>query len=205
MVPGETVSIRYVAAVLDNLPEVKGTECLVLLALADFASDDTRECWPSIATLARRARCDRRTAQRALSALEKRGLIVRAIGGHQYGRHTASRYRLKFDHDGQVVPDVDSGYPQGRQDAAGGAALHPHKGGITSTPGRCNAAPSVIRNPSLIQRGAKSAANQEAQARAAAAMTDEQLDDKARTGTLSAAEEYEREHRRRMRPRKAAP
>lgn len=198
------MSIRYVATVLDNLPDVRGTEALVLVALADYASDDTRECWPSIGTLARRARCDRRTAQRCLKSLEKRGLIDRAIGGHQYGKNTASRYRLKFDYAGHIVPDVEpvAVYPQGRRNAAGGAAPVSHKGGVGVAQGRRNAAPSVIE-PSLNQRGAKSAEGEKHRARGedsirrAAALSDEELEEKAREGRLTAAEEYERERRRR--------
>ena len=199
------MSIRYVATVLDHLPELSATETLVLVALADYASDDTRECWPNIATIARRARCDRRTAQRRLKSLEERGLIDRALGGHQYGRNTASRYRLKFDYSGQIVPDVAEvqTYPQGRQDAAPGgrrtdhprAAGDAHKGGTS-------AAPSVIE-PSLNQRGAKRAASKEELARAAACLSDAELEEKARTGTLTAAEEFEREHRRKTRRRSA--
>jgi hypothetical protein len=196
------LSIRYVATVLDNLPDVKGTEALVLVALADYASDDTRECWPSIGTLARRARCDRRTAQRCLKSLEQRGLIVRAIGGHFYGKNTSSRYRLKFDYHGAIVPDVEplESYPQGRRNAAGGAALRPQGGGNTSVGGRRNAAPSIIE-PSVIQRGAKSAARGEDSIRRAAALSDEELELKAQEGKLTAAEEYEREYRRRGRRR----
>lgn len=198
------MSIRYIATVLDHLPELTATEALVLVALADYASDDTRECWPSIATIARRARCDRRTAQRRLKSLEARGLIDRAIGGHQYGRNTASRYRLKFDYSGAIVPDVEPvTYPQGRHNAAGGAAPVPDKGGTGTAQGRRGAAPSVIE-PSVIQRGAKRA-TKEARVRAAAALSDEELEERARAGTMTAEEEYEREHRRRMRPRRAAP
>lgn len=196
------MSIRYVATVLDHLPDLTATEALVLVALADYASDDTRECWPSIGTIARRARCDRRTAQRQLVKLEKRGLISRALGGHQYGQNTSSRYRLKFDYHGELVPDVES-YPQGRHSAAPGAAATTPKGGSHDTQGRHSAAPSVI-DPSLNLRGAKSAASKEARVRAAAARTDEELEELAQSGKLTAEEEYEREHRRRHRPRRIA-
>lgn len=199
------MSIRYVATVLDHVDGLTATEKLVLVALADYTSDDTRECWPSIATIARRACCDRRTAQRRLKALEERGLIERAIGGHQYGKNSASRYRLKFDYAGHIVADVEPVLihkggtvppPRGGAGTAPGAALRTTKGGTS-------AAPSVI-DPSLNLRGAKSAARGEAATRAAAAMSDEELEERARAGKLTAAQEYEREHRRRMRPRKAA-
>lgn len=171
----------------------------MLVALADFTSDDTRECWPSIATVSRRARCDRRTAQRCLKRLEQRGLIERALGGHQYGRNTASRYRLKFDYAGQIIPDTDEEpltYPQGRRNAAGGAAPVSHKGGISSAQGRRNAAPSVIRtviDPKSDKKSPK--------AKDAREYTDEELEELARSGKLTATLERERELRRHMRSR----
>lgn len=94
------MSIRYIAAVLDCLTELSESETLVLIALADYASDDTRECWPSMKTIARRSRCDRRSARRIIRRLEERGLLESATGGHQYGANTASCYRLRFDYDG---------------------------------------------------------------------------------------------------------
>jgi hypothetical protein len=197
------VSIRYVATVLDKLLDLTATETLILVALADYASDDTRECWPSIGTVARRARCDRRTAQRRIRGLEQRGLIETAVGGHQYGRNSANRYRLKFNYDGELVADVAELYPQGRHSAAGGAAPTTDKGGAQNRQGRRSAAPSVI-DPSLNLRGAKSAANKEARVYAAAAMSDDELEQRAREGKLTAEQEYEREHRRRLRPRKAS-
>ena len=197
------MSIRYVATVLDHLEELAATEALVLIALADYASDDTRECWPSISTVARRARCDRRTAQRTLKKLEARGLIDRALGGHQYGKNTASRYRLKFDYTGHIVPDVDPvmSYPQGRHSAAPGAATTTPKGGIRSHQGRRCAAPSVIR--SVIDP--KSDKKSPTKTKDPRELSDAELDERADSGKLSAAEERERELRRRMRPRKAAP
>jgi hypothetical protein len=193
--------MRYVAAVLDELTYLTTTETRILVALADFASDDTRECWPSIATISRRARCDRRTAQRRLRALSERGLIDIATGGHQYGRNTASRYRLKFDYHGELVRDVGELSTRAAQDRPRGG-IRSDKGGIRCLEGRHGAAPSVIE-PSLNQRGAKSAANKDASARAAAALSDAELDERAEAGKMTAAEEYEREHRRRFRQRRA--
>lgn len=200
------MSIRFVAAVLDHLPELNATETLILVALADYTSDDTRECWPKVETIARRARCDRRTVQRRLRGLEAMGLIDIAIGGHQYGHNAASRYRLKFNYAGQIVPDVaepgvihkgGTAPPLGRRSEQTRAAMGADKGGN-------NAAPSVI-DPSLNLRGAKAPSEKQIQqARAAAALTDDELEERARTGKLTAAEEHEREHRRRMRPRRVA-
>lgn len=202
------MSIRYVATVLDKLPDLSATDTLVLIALADYASDDTRQCWPSVATIARRARLTRRAVQKRLRSLEERGLIEVSQGGHQYGRNTASQYRLRFDHDGAIVADVADLSTRANH-VRRGANGATHKGERDDTQGRTRDAPSVI-DPSLIQRGAKSAAKGEDSIRRAAALSDEELDAKAEAGKLTAAEEYEREYRRRGRrrssdgPRRAA-
>jgi len=199
------LSIRYVATVLDHVTDLTATQALVLVALADYTSDDTRECWPSIPTIARRARCSERSAQRHLRALELRGLIDIATGGHQYGRNTASRYRLKFDHLGEVVPDVEVIHNKG--DSVTPPRCHPRYTRVTpaADKGDTGVTPSVIRSVIEPKSGKKPPnENQEALARAAAVLTDEELDARAREGRLTATEEYEREHRRRMRPRKSA-
>lgn len=50
---------------------------LVLLAIADHAHDDGRCAWPSVQTIATKARMTKRGAQKALRELEKSGRIVR--------------------------------------------------------------------------------------------------------------------------------
>lgn len=55
--------------------DLGATETLVMLCLADFASDDGRNCFPSLATIAHRARCTERHAMRVIQALEERGLV----------------------------------------------------------------------------------------------------------------------------------
>jgi hypothetical protein len=102
------VSIRYIAAVLDRLTTLTAPESLVLIALADFASDDTRECWPSVATISRRARLTRRGVQKILRRLEARDLIETAVGGGMPdGTNSASRYRLRFTYDGERLEIVE--------------------------------------------------------------------------------------------------
>jgi predicted transcriptional regulator len=68
----------------------KGGELLVMLALADFANKETGESWPSIETLAEKARLTDRQTQRILNELEKAGEIsrVRSNGG----RNRRNRY-----------------------------------------------------------------------------------------------------------------
>ena len=51
-------------------------EKLVLLALADQANDEGRQCWPSVATIAKRSGQGERTVRRILRALEKKGHLT---------------------------------------------------------------------------------------------------------------------------------
>ena len=98
------MSIKYVAAVLKHLPELKNpTDVLVLLAIAEHASDETRTAWPSVATLCRCTRLSRSTVQVSLRRLERWKLLSATIGGHLEGTNKASCYRLEFDHAGQKL------------------------------------------------------------------------------------------------------
>jgi hypothetical protein len=101
------VSIRYVAAVLDRLTHLKPAEKLVLVALADFASDDTRECWPSVATIMRRSGLSRRGVQQILRRLEAAKLLETAVGGNKIAANTPNCYRLKFTYDGDRLEVVE--------------------------------------------------------------------------------------------------
>jgi len=95
------VSIRIMTQVWESGPDDRG-ELLVLLAMADFANDKG-ECWPSVATIARKARMDERSARRILRKLEANGWLTISIGG---GRHGCSRYSINTDiaSPGQNVP-----------------------------------------------------------------------------------------------------
>lgn len=67
-----------------------GTALLMLLAIADHANDDGL-CWPSVATLAAKARVQERQAQNLIAQLEASGeLVVRR--GH--GRRNTSIYAV---------------------------------------------------------------------------------------------------------------
>ncbi len=95
--------------VLDEAPVKDSTQTLVLLCLADWA-DDSGLCWPSIDSVARRARCSESTARRSVRKLEDAGLLVRE--GFSRGRAT-NRYRI-ITNPGKSTglgSDTDS-YPQ---------------------------------------------------------------------------------------------
>jgi hypothetical protein len=70
-------------------------ELLVLLALADHARDDGL-CWPSIRTIAAKARIEERSAQRILRRLIEKGLVeLVSQGGCIEGHNVPNRYRVK--------------------------------------------------------------------------------------------------------------
>ena len=87
--------------VWESGPEDRG-ELLVMLALADFA-DDRGRCWPSIATIAKRARMTARSAQRILRKLESEGAVKISTGT---GRAGCNEYVLTPD--ARVTPDTVS-------------------------------------------------------------------------------------------------
>jgi hypothetical protein len=63
-----------------------GNERLVLLALADACSrDDGTGCWPSAATIARKANISDRTVRRVIARLEADGQVVVHRGGGRAG------------------------------------------------------------------------------------------------------------------------
>lgn len=64
------MSFKIVDWVLDH-SAAEGSVRLVALVLAENADQDTGECYPSVATIARRARVSVRTAQTALRVLEE--------------------------------------------------------------------------------------------------------------------------------------
>ena len=69
-------------------------ELLVLLALADHARDDGL-CWPSIRTIATKARVEERSAQRILRRLIEKGLVELVTkGGCIDGHNVPNRYRV---------------------------------------------------------------------------------------------------------------
>ena len=54
----------------------KGSDLLVLLAIADFAKDDGSGAWPSVALLAEKTRLSERSVQYILRKLEASGEII---------------------------------------------------------------------------------------------------------------------------------
>jgi hypothetical protein len=68
------LSIKIMSHVWASGPE-NSTEVLVLLALADFCNDDG-ECWPSMATIARKTRMSERGVQKVCARLCEGGWLT---------------------------------------------------------------------------------------------------------------------------------
>lgn len=85
------MSVKQIDRVWE-LSEHKGTDLLVLLALADFSNDEGVS-WPSIETLARKTRVSERTIQRSITKCVNSGeLRVRA----QQGPNGTNLYQLRL-------------------------------------------------------------------------------------------------------------
>lgn len=84
------MSIKVMSAVWESDIEDRG-ELLVMLALADFAND-RGECWPSIRTIAAKARYNSdRSIQGILRGLEEQGYLTITAGG---GRKNCNLYTI---------------------------------------------------------------------------------------------------------------
>ena len=95
----------------------KGTALLLMLAIADHAHDDGAGAYPSIATLARKARTTPRNVKLLLPRLEESGeLDVR----RNKGPHGVNLYRVNFIHP-LVYGSVD-----GSTDGLGERAFTPN-------------------------------------------------------------------------------
>lgn len=81
----------------------RGERLLLHLALGDFANDEG-ECFPSVATLARKARCSDVWCRAGIREMIKDDLLE--IVAHGNGRGRSNRYRLK-----RVSEKLESGLP----------------------------------------------------------------------------------------------
>src|SRR5258707_9132915 len=88
------MSIRLMSQVWEDTRIESQAELLVLLALADHARDDGL-CWPSMRSIAGKARIEERSAQRIVRRLIEKGLIeLVSQGGCVEGHNTPNRYRV---------------------------------------------------------------------------------------------------------------
>lgn len=95
------MSLKAYQAVWEH-STARGTDLLVLLALADFA--DEKGCsWPSIDAIAKKARISQRAVQRHIKSLEESGEIEVQVQAGAYG---TNRYLLKHT---QAPPEALGG------------------------------------------------------------------------------------------------
>jgi Helix-turn-helix domain len=112
------MSIAVMNWVWANSP-ASGNERLVLLALADACSrDDGTGCWPSAATIARKANISDRTVRRVIARLEAGGHVVVHRGGGRAGATNSYTVVTGIHSPGQnVTPDNLSGGDTGDRPA----------------------------------------------------------------------------------------
>jgi hypothetical protein len=104
------VSIAVMNWVWANSPTSRN-ERLVLIALADACSrDDGSGCWPSAATIARKANVSARTVRRVIARLETGGHVAVHRGGGRAGSTNSYTVITGIHDPGQsVTPDRMSG------------------------------------------------------------------------------------------------
>jgi hypothetical protein len=100
------MSIRIMTSVWQSSP-YSGDRLLIHLALADFANDEG-ECWPSQATIARKARCSVRHVRTTILAMVADGEIE--ITEQRLGRRARTAYLMK--RGTQFLSPDECGTPQ---------------------------------------------------------------------------------------------
>jgi len=109
----------------------KGSELLLLLAIADFADDDGR-AYPSIARLATKTRLSKRNVQLVLRRLEESGelAIEQGAGPNGVNVYTVCTGRLG---GGEKIAPRDAGITP-ETDCTGGGGSRLHGGGQPGSP-----------------------------------------------------------------------
>lgn len=98
------MSIRMMTRIWDDT-SFRGTDLLVLLCLADHANDEG-VCWPSYATIARRARCSRRQAIRCVQHLQREGWLNVTTRRIDMTKNTSNIFKIVLP-SGVVSPPSD--------------------------------------------------------------------------------------------------
>lgn len=86
------MSIKIMTLVFDRYPE-GGGEMILALSLADHASDDGKNIFPSVLRLAKKTRQSERTVQRQLRKMEMSGWLIKIKNGGG-GRGKTAEYHI---------------------------------------------------------------------------------------------------------------
>jgi hypothetical protein len=146
---------------------VGGSQLLVLLAMADFADDNGRNIYPSMATLAAKSRLSDSQVRRLVHELIALGLVeLIETGGWDGRRNRSNEYRIVLERIVEPMEGGTSNLTPPSADARGGTSsmtpppLHPREYG-TSTGASTVLAP-VLEDPLLdpsLQRPLKAENN----------------------------------------------
>jgi hypothetical protein len=134
------VSVRVISWVLNESPLEHRGDLLVLLVLADHAHDDGGGAYPSVATIAKKARLTRRGTQLALRRLTDGGAIEEVGIGPQRTvvYRVIMRHEGEVSSQGEVTSRANSATREGEVSAPGGANPRSPKPSIE---------PSVVEPP----------------------------------------------------------
>ena len=127
------MSSEQVQAARDCPADLSAPAAAVLMLLASYADRDGSKVYPSVATLARQSRQDRRTVQRALAELISAGQVAVLAPG---GGALATSYRLTITR--RVL--TPAAHRQGRPTDAGGGGTESHTRGNGASDPRHTAA-----------------------------------------------------------------
>jgi Helix-turn-helix domain len=134
---------------------VTPSERLVLLALADYANDGAQNLWPAVGTLSKRTSLTRRSVQRVLHQLVRKGFIVAAgvmtRGSVRYGMNLE---RLAADGRDYDTVSQSHGHDydtvsQSTTTLCHGGATQRRRGGDTVTRGGRHSVARSVNEPSV--------------------------------------------------------
>ncbi len=89
------MSIQAVAWALNQ--KIPGTNKLVLIALANYADEETGHCWPSVEKIANQASCSPRSVHSYIGALRRNGFLDVRSGRTKTGTVRTNDYWLLMD------------------------------------------------------------------------------------------------------------
>lgn len=138
------MSVRVMSWVWDH-SQAEGTDRLVLLAISDSADHDGSNAWPSVSTIAQKARISERTVQRSIRSLVALGelLVEDQAGGHAGVRadRRPNRYRVVM---APAQDGVSDRHPEGDGVTSGAS-----RGDIQGPDGVTLVSPNPSSDPSL--------------------------------------------------------